>query len=281
MGGYSLKHQKAKNLWPKAPSLSLSLLLVAQLTVELLHFLLFLSTPSSHPPSLCFRSLHSLRWKKKVPPGFLALKGQKQTGSWQASNSLGSGYKGEGGDRTGQGKGKGSRKESGRQKRMGEGQGKLLCATFFEAHTEKSSRYGWTELYYHYINLRQQASKTKSEVLGDRSRERTWEKQRASEKVSGWRGDRRTTLWEFSSTMSAEVWCMEKKTTHVQKFYPGYVCLKIKAGDLMVVRAAHSNTTKPLLSYIHYKMQLRHNLYSVKYLPQVLQILWICPSMLS
>lgn len=56
---------------------------------------------------------------------------------------------------------------------MGEGQEKLLCGTFFEAHTEKSSRYEWIELYYHYINLRQEASKTKSEVLGDRSRERT------------------------------------------------------------------------------------------------------------
>lgn len=219
MRGSSLKHPKAKNLWPKDPSLSLSLLLVAQLTVELLHFLLFLSTPSSHPPSLRFHSLHSLRWKKKkVPPGFLALKGQKQTGSWQASNSLGSGYKGEGGDRTGQGKGKGSRKESGRQKRMGEGQGKLLCGTFFEAHTEKSSGYGWTELYYHYVNLRQEASKTKSEVLGDKSRERTREKQRASEKGSGWRGDRRTTLWEFSSTMTAEVRCMEKKLPTFKSF---------------------------------------------------------------
>lgn len=69
-------------------------------------------------------------------------------------------------------------------------------------------------------------------------------------------------MCEFSSTMSAEVWCMEKKTTHVQKFYPGYVCLKIKAGDLMVVRGAHSNTTKSLLSYIHYKMH--HNLHSVQ-----------------
>lgn len=31
----------------------------------------------------------------------------------------------------------------------------------------------WTDLYYHDINLLQEASRTKSEVLGDRSRERT------------------------------------------------------------------------------------------------------------
>lgn len=34
---------------------------------------------------------------RKVPPGFLALKGQKQTGCWQPSFSLGSGYRQEGG----------------------------------------------------------------------------------------------------------------------------------------------------------------------------------------
>lgn len=57
-----------------------------QATLELLHFLLFLSTPSTHPPS----PQHSLSWgrkkkkKKKVPPGFLALKGQKHTGFGRA-----------------------------------------------------------------------------------------------------------------------------------------------------------------------------------------------------
>lgn len=118
---------------------------IQQATVELLHFLLFLSTPSSHPPSLRFHSIHSLHWKK-VPPGFLALKGQKQTGSWQASSSLGSGYKGEGGERTGQGKG--GRKESGgqRKKREGGGQGKVLCGTFFKAHTDNSTCWGWAEI---------------------------------------------------------------------------------------------------------------------------------------
>lgn len=44
---------------------------------------------------------------------------------------------------------------------------------FLKPTLRRAVRYGWTELYYRYISLRQEASKTKSEVLGERSRERT------------------------------------------------------------------------------------------------------------
>lgn len=126
--------------------------------MELLHFLLFLSTPSSHPPSLPPSFSHSLppslppsapplslssilHWRKKVPPAFLALKGQKQTGSWPASNSLGSGYKqGEGGGEDGTGQGKQERKWK------AERGGKNCCVgTFSEATAERNGCNRWTE----------------------------------------------------------------------------------------------------------------------------------------
>lgn len=111
--------------------------------MELLHFLLFLSTPSSHPPSLpplSFSSLPALEKKKKVPPGFLALKGQKQTGSWQASNSPGSGYKGEGGDRTGQGKREGKQERKWKAEKNGRGAGKTaVWCIFWSPHGEEQS----------------------------------------------------------------------------------------------------------------------------------------------
>lgn len=75
-------------------------------SVELLHFLLFLSTPSSLPPSLCWN---------KVPPGFLALKGQKQTEQWLLELRL-------------QEEGPQGRKKS--EGRVGAG--KVLCGTFFK-----------------------------------------------------------------------------------------------------------------------------------------------------
>lgn len=121
-----------------------------QATLKLLYFLLFLCTPSSHPPSLspslpllAFSSLPPL---EKVPPGFLALKGQKQTGSWQPSNSLGSGYRQreEGGQDRGREAGK--KVEGQERKEEKKGQGKVLCETFLKpalttAPTEDGLRY--------------------------------------------------------------------------------------------------------------------------------------------
>lgn len=50
----------------------------------------FLLLPVTLPPSLL---LFTPSTGKKVPPAFLAIKGQKQTRSWQPSLSLGSGYR--------------------------------------------------------------------------------------------------------------------------------------------------------------------------------------------
>ncbi len=104
-----------------------------QATLELLHVLLFLSTASSHPPALPPLPLSSLPPLEKVPPGFLALKGQKQTGSWQPPIPwalVTDGGRRE--DRTGEGKGGrgcgGPRKKRGKKKR----QGKVLCGTFLK-----------------------------------------------------------------------------------------------------------------------------------------------------
>lgn len=74
---------------------------------------------------------------EKSSPWFLALKGQKQTGSWQASNSMGSGYRGR---EERQEKGwKAGKKVEGKERKEG-GDGKVLCGTFFKAHTDNSTR---------------------------------------------------------------------------------------------------------------------------------------------
>lgn len=112
-----------------------------QATLELLHFLLFLSTASSHPPSLPPLSLSSLPPLEKVPPGFLALKGQKQTGSWQPPIPwalVTDGGRRE--DRTGEGKGGrgggGPRKKRGKKKKAG----KSAVWDIFKARTDNSTR---------------------------------------------------------------------------------------------------------------------------------------------
>lgn len=62
---------------------------------------------------------------EKVPPGFLALKGQKQTGSWQSSNSLGSGYR---------------QREEGRQDRGREAGKKVDCQERKEKKKKKAEK---------------------------------------------------------------------------------------------------------------------------------------------
>lgn len=132
-----------------------------QATLELLHFLLFLSTASSHPPSLPLQ-------EKKVPPGFLALKGQKKTGSWQPPIPwalVTDGGRRE--DRTGEGKG--VRGGGGpRKKREGGRQGKVLCGTFLKpALTTAAAEDGLR-----YVHLREETRQADRKIMfeGDRQK---------------------------------------------------------------------------------------------------------------
>lgn len=135
----SLRRPKVENLWPGAlfslpPTTSASLPLLTPCNKPHWSYYTssssFLLLPVILPPSLRSHSLHSLHWKK-VPPGFLALKGQKQTGSWQPSNSLGSGYRRreEGGQDRGREAGK---KVESQERKERKSQGKVLCETFLK-----------------------------------------------------------------------------------------------------------------------------------------------------
>lgn len=120
--------------------------------------------------------------KKKVPPAFLALKGQKQTGAWPASNSLGSGYKqGEGGGEDGTGRGRQERKWK------AERGGKNCCVgTFSEATSERSGCNRWSQLFHHNINESQEVGSMKQRQRGEARSGRCREKGRdgsAAEKV--------------------------------------------------------------------------------------------------
>lgn len=88
----------------------------------------FLLLPLIHPPPT-HRSpfLIPSSGKKKVPPGFLALKGQKQTGYWQPSHPLGSGYR--------------RREEGGQAEGRESGERKNAVWDIFKARSEDGLRY--------------------------------------------------------------------------------------------------------------------------------------------
>ena len=96
-----------------------------QATVELLHFLLLLSTPSSHPPSLCSLQLPPLN---KVPLVF-SLKRAEANWILAGLQFHGLWLQGEGEEKTGEGME--GRKESGGQRKK-QGGGKCCVEHFLK-----------------------------------------------------------------------------------------------------------------------------------------------------
>lgn len=103
-----------------------------QATPELLHFLLFLSTPSSHPPSLCWKKSSSWFFSLKRAEANWILAAFPFSGLWLQTRR----------EEGGQDRGREGRAKKERKKKRG----KVLCGTFLKpalttAPTDNGTKY--------------------------------------------------------------------------------------------------------------------------------------------